>query len=632
MLRLLRRYLKFASQSNSGIIAFAIAVTAGLVLAPNSPARWIDVIWSDLLLANQRLEADSRIIIVNISADDLRQHGGDRLNRGFVADSLSIMEQAECRRVVIDFNCGSNLLPEEERALVDVCSRLGPDRLAFGYERDSERQPPQSVLELGTVVDLRMRADSDGRFRQLLVPTQDPALNAAAWLASGQLVHGATSFDLRVDPNAFPQIPVSQIHEVDFDRSLLKDKLIVFSCDNSIARSMANLPVLGTTNRGVVVAMATHALLHNFDGLLQVQRIFLFVLLSTSLVVAYSTGSLARSVFAVACGYLGVVSVVLGASLAATMIFGMRTEPASTLVASIVVLQVALAHRLRLLEIFAGFLAGDLSPEEVWLWRTRGDQESPVILFDGNGRIKRANPSAITVFHLELDSQNPAVTALARLCMPDFGVRANRLEQSQYGPQTWNLEWPHPSLPLVVFRDITADYIEHQSLRKQLITDPLTGTLNRQGFEESLQLLDETGVREYAIVFMDMNGFKAVNDTYGHEAGDKLLKVAAERFSKVLRKDDCVARLGGDEFAVILKGELSAEVTERICLQLEASLKGPVDIGSTQVNVGVAAGFALPQFPGETTKEVLHRADEAMYARKAWLKSKMQHATLQRVG
>ena len=126
----------------------------------------------------------------------------------------------------------------------------------------------------------------------------------------------------------------------------------------------------------------------------------------------------------------------------------------------------------------------------------------------------------------------------------------------------------------------------------------------------------------YAILFLDMNGFKEVNDTHGHEAGDILLKEAAARFSSVIRKADLLARLGGDEFAILLEGNLTADLLRQLRSKLETSLVPPIRIGPTQVRVGVAVGWALACDPHESSEEVLRRADAAMYARKAELKGR----------
>ena len=119
---------------------------------------------------------------------------------------------------------------------------------------------------------------------------------------------------------------------------------------------------------------------------------------------------------------------------------------------------------------------------------------------------------------------------------------------------------------------------------------------------------------------MDMNGFKAVNDQYGHSAGDTLLKVTAQRFRRLLSNNEYVARFGGDEFAILIPRRLSPEEALSMRERIESSLNERIDIGEALVQVGVAAGFAIPFDEHESREAILERADHDMYHRKSLLK------------
>ena len=157
-----------------------------------------------------------------------------------------------------------------------------------------------------------------------------------------------------------------------------------------------------------------------------------------------------------------------------------------------------------------------------------------------------------------------------------------------------------------------------QDLESRVDIDPLTDTLNRRGFERELKR-SLAYVKRYgasaALIYVDLDGFKPVNDRHGHSAGDAMLKAVAASLSRNVRASDVVARFGGDEF-VILLWNVSASIAETKARALEAAVYGtPMRWGSSTLVVGASAGVALLGAL-DTPAEALARADTAMYARK----------------
>jgi diguanylate cyclase (GGDEF)-like protein len=149
-------------------------------------------------------------------------------------------------------------------------------------------------------------------------------------------------------------------------------------------------------------------------------------------------------------------------------------------------------------------------------------------------------------------------------------------------------------------------------------SDPLTGVLNRRGFErDAAQRLtqsadDATG----ALLFIDLNGFKGINDEFGHEIGDQLLQIAAERLRKSLRSHDIIGRPGGDEF-VALVPDVDDEVADRLAKRLTRTLEQPYNIGRKQLHCAASIGLALYPKNANTLTGLLREADQAMYRAKA---------------
>jgi diguanylate cyclase (GGDEF)-like protein/PAS domain S-box-containing protein len=166
---------------------------------------------------------------------------------------------------------------------------------------------------------------------------------------------------------------------------------------------------------------------------------------------------------------------------------------------------------------------------------------------------------------------------------------------------------------VVNFREVTDRKLFEDELRRQARTDPLTGLLNRTAFSE--RLATATGsidpAAAPAVLFVDIDDFKNVNDTLGHAAGDELLSTVAARLTADVRADDVVARLGGDEFAVLLTsadGDRLRDVADRLLI----SLRAPMALSGTTTSVTASIGGALG-LPGDTADRLLHRADTAMY-------------------
>jgi diguanylate cyclase (GGDEF)-like protein len=157
-------------------------------------------------------------------------------------------------------------------------------------------------------------------------------------------------------------------------------------------------------------------------------------------------------------------------------------------------------------------------------------------------------------------------------------------------------------------------------LRIQAFHDQLTGLPNRALFMDRLgaaEALEAEDGTPAAVLFLDLDNLKAVNDNLGHEGGDELLKTLTERLTNCVRPGDTVARLSGDEFAVLLVGHESAEHAERVAERVIHALRAPVPIGDHLVRSGVSIGLATSAACAESGVGLLRAADMAMYLAKS---------------
>jgi diguanylate cyclase (GGDEF)-like protein/PAS domain S-box-containing protein len=164
--------------------------------------------------------------------------------------------------------------------------------------------------------------------------------------------------------------------------------------------------------------------------------------------------------------------------------------------------------------------------------------------------------------------------------------------------------------------DVTAERELQEQLRMQALFDPLTGLANRAFFHEQLEnavsIRKEAG-HQTALVFIDLNEFKQINDQYGHSVGDEVLAELGNRLKHVIRAGDSVARLGGDEFVVLLTSVVEPAEAAIVAERLLEQITKPLDVAGRQLSVTASVGIAV----GGSAAELLKQADAAMYRAKA---------------
>ena len=165
--------------------------------------------------------------------------------------------------------------------------------------------------------------------------------------------------------------------------------------------------------------------------------------------------------------------------------------------------------------------------------------------------------------------------------------------------------------------DITDRKAEETRMESIASSDPLTGVLNRRGFERDATkcLAESSDDATGALLFIDLNEFKQINDSHGHEIGDQLLTIAAQRLKTSLRSCDIIGRPGGDEF-VALVPDVQADVAEKLALRLTRSLEQPYLIGPDTLECSSSIGLAIYPTNAKTLTGLMRAADQAMYRAK----------------
>jgi diguanylate cyclase (GGDEF)-like protein/PAS domain S-box-containing protein len=172
---------------------------------------------------------------------------------------------------------------------------------------------------------------------------------------------------------------------------------------------------------------------------------------------------------------------------------------------------------------------------------------------------------------------------------------------------------------IALVSDITHKKSTEEQLLKHAHHDPLTGAYNRLSFDQRFRhdlALAERNNRKLAILFIDLDKFKPINDTYGHQAGDAVLQTVVERVSEKIRDTDTLARLGGDEFVVLLSEIEDDENAEQIAHAIRAAIAQPIIHDETPLNLTASIGISVYPRDGSNVSALLGSADKSMYEAK----------------
>lgn len=186
---------------------------------------------------------------------------------------------------------------------------------------------------------------------------------------------------------------------------------------------------------------------------------------------------------------------------------------------------------------------------------------------------------------------------------------------------------------VVVTQDVTQQKREAARLLELSQRDPLTGLLNRAGFEQYMaRILIEGGGASLALLYVDLDGFKAVNDRHGHPAGDRVLQVFGERLTKLVRPTDAVARLGGDEFAIALAGIKQRANAKTVADKVLGAAEAPFEVNDIVVGIGASVGVAFNADSSSGWTNLVERADAELLSAKAAGKGQQRGAEFGRGG
>jgi len=251
---------------------------------------------------------------------------------------------------------------------------------------------------------------------------------------------------------------------------------------------------------------------------------------------------------------------------------------------------------------------------------------NPLVECDATGQVTYANPAAeraAEAARTDVQALLPGGhVQLARTAVED-GRGFRGVEVAVKGKiLSWTYH-PHPALGVVHLfaEDITGRRGVEDQLRHEALHDPLTGLPNRHLFLEhlarALLRARERPDHLFAVLFLDLDRFKVINDSLGHQAGDRLLSVISARLRGALREEDTVARFGGDEFALLLPDIGEPRVATEVAERIQRAIAEPVNLDGYEVYTSASIGIALSSTDYGRPEHLLRNADVAMYRAKA---------------
>ncbi len=257
-----------------------------------------------------------------------------------------------------------------------------------------------------------------------------------------------------------------------------------------------------------------------------------------------------------------------------------------------------------------------------------------IMTVDERGVVQSINPATETIFGFV---ESEVVGGNILTLIPDWELAKESTDQDIYGRRKdgesfllemaiRELHQDGGSVFTCILRDITQRRRKEEHIRRLAHHDPLTGLPNRHLLDDRLEGAIRRATRNdrpLALMFVDLDKFKPINDTLGHAAGDEVLRAVANRISGAVRASDTVARIGGDEFVVILENLNRADEAGRVAQKILDSLAQPFRFGAATAEIGASIGISVHPDHGSTSTDLMRAADEVMYAvkksgRNAW--------------
>jgi diguanylate cyclase (GGDEF)-like protein/PAS domain S-box-containing protein len=615
-----------------------------LLIAATYLAGWLDPVEQDLVDLRSRLDsrpASGDLLLVLIDPASLQALNSWPWPRRYHATALRHLIAAGASRVAFDIDFSSSSTPLDDRALADALAVAGPERVALAVHRQWTGNEVFDAIPLPqferhvSPASINVQPDADGLVRriptmaewaQTTVPTMPYWLLGAPGDAARDVV-----LDFSIDPSTIPTLSFVNVLEDRFDPALVAGRRILIGAAAIELGDWRSVPHYRALPGPLVQALAfetlaqDRSLWHVSGGPIALSAGVLTLLLGPWFVrLPWRRGLMLLA---------GSITSVGAAAAVLQPLAAVALDTTAPTLGLLLAFSVAMLGRI---ERQARALVGQIGalPAKDDMMRQLVDNSfDAIITFTGDGRVLSYNRAAQRIFGVPASS---VVGATLTALMPDDHGRAlaaltdaggtrelrGRHQDGRYLPleATFSrMQLDEQWVGIAILRDITERKAQQAELERLALHDALTELPNRTLLSDRIATAISAARRSglpMAVLLLDLDRFKDVNDTLGHQVGDLLLTEVGPRLQQPLRAADTVARLGGDEFAILLPGSTDLATACRVADRIVETLKQPFVVQGLILEVGVSIGVALYPEHGQSAQELLQHADVAMYAAK----------------
>jgi diguanylate cyclase (GGDEF)-like protein/PAS domain S-box-containing protein len=622
----------------SMVFVGAIACVVAIAIWSSGALDTLDRAYLDLQTRLLQRELSSEIVIVEIDAHTLKQLGQWPFPRSYHAEVLRKLERAGARTIFLDIDFSARSQPGQDAALAQAIRALPRDtQLILPAFWQPTSNDATSLLLSEPLPEFRSHAQlglvnlvpgSDGLVREVGSFGELPADAMPVWrvlMSSVGTDSDPLQVDYRIAPASFSRVSYVDVLKDRFNVSV-RDKIVFVGATALELGDMVAVPVHRALPGVIVQALA-------FESARAAALAHASTPATLSALVAWA------ALCALLLGHrrwrrsplitLGLVAAALALVFVGYSSMNVVIPVSPFIIATVLVLTGSLLASLSV-ESWRSWWAVRRTREQDALLRQVVDHSSDAIItLDDRLFVRTVNRKACEILG---KAESLLIGQAIAHCAPPL-LAALHSVRTRAATEVWlqqpgtagiaveisaaQLTWEQQQITTLTLRDVTVQRVREAELRHLALHDALTGLPNRVAIGKRLEeaLEQRRGDEIVALMMLDLDGFKEVNDTLGHSTGDELMRELGSRLAHLATNDRHIARLGGDEFAV-LWGVKSADQIGELAQQLLMMIEEPIVIKGIPVSLGTSIGIAMCPDHAEDAESLLKRADIALYAAK----------------